>query len=180
MSVCTNMTKKAYTRNGSASRSSCQAGAARLTRGRITRGPQGGGATRKEARELMLPPRMYVGRAALIAATKTQAAASSSAPSTAWLAPQGLGSNADGRSAPGPRKRPAAARWPPRFRSTVIGRRSIAFVQMTYFDFDSAADGPKGRNRPGVSEDRRRSQRVCHGRHSQFGGCATASGRHAT
>ena len=88
MSVCTNMTKKAYTRNGSASRSSCQAGAARLTRGRITRGPQGGGATRKEARELMLPPRMYVGRAALIAATKTQAAASSSAPSTAWLAPQ--------------------------------------------------------------------------------------------
>ena len=179
MSVCTNMTKKAYTRNGSASRSSCQAGAARLTRGRITRGPQGGGATRKEARELMLPPRMYVGRAALIAATKTQAAASSSAPSTPGWRPKFWGPMRTAH-APGPRKRPAAARWPPRFRSTVIGRRSIAFVQMTYFDFDSAADGPKGRNRPGVSEDRRRSQRVCHGRHSQFGGCATASGRHAT
>ena len=49
-------------------------GPARLTRGRVARGPQGGGATRKEARELMLPPRMYVGRAALIALPATHGA----------------------------------------------------------------------------------------------------------
>ena len=57
-------------------------GPARLTRGRVARGPQGGGATRKEARELMLPPRMYVGRAALIALPATHGATRTAVP---WL-----------------------------------------------------------------------------------------------